>query len=480
MEIDYKKLPLGDHLRVTDEEIISAAILLAQKDAFRILNEIKDNIYIAGGRTTSRLSALGFRFEHGALILPGKIYTDPAQNAFPIRYILMAYYFFRKKRLSNRIWSQLAAHNIAYNDYMYTLRDAYSLIRRAESEGNGLSFIANTTIPMSLRAAARKCGMGYKEDERTVCFSLRNVKVGNDIEGWMVYKRIDLTYRKDNDGMPILNVCDSINFVFNDFAYNTTNHIELLNGYMHPHISGNNICYGNRGSDVGGYAANEQYSFWCATTKEVVSVYNPDNPYQNIRAIAQRIITLSTPIKKWLKEGTLTIDANGIWTLPEDANPRICPSCDRITDASGDCVTPGCRHNPTYRSSLLQIGHATYRSSHLVCRVCGDNHLNLIRGNTIGGLWGCDNEDCRAYGIWQYYAEFAPYRDNWGSIREDRDETEGDIYMPTCECGERLHQDGDRGWLCISQSCRLHNILQLDDMMFPIPLVQIINQINNI
>ena len=106
----------------------------------------------------------------------------------------------------------------------------------------------------------------------------KNVRCGNDVEGHIQYKYVSLWVNSR------FNVVKS-EFAFDKFYVNS-NWTSVM---VHPHISGNSVCYGNRKSDYELYSKHLAYEFFVDLINETVRSYNPDNPFDKVSSIRGKL-----------------------------------------------------------------------------------------------------------------------------------------------------------------------------------------------
>lgn len=126
-------------------------------------------------------------------------------------------------------------------------------------------------------ARAQKVGV-YKDGE-SYRMNFKNVSCGNETEGHINYKAVNLWVNSKFQ----LTKCE---FVFSKFVLNS----EWFSHTVHPHISGRSgICYGNRKSDFQLYRDHLAYEFYIDLISETVRSYNPDNPYVSLSEVRSQL-----------------------------------------------------------------------------------------------------------------------------------------------------------------------------------------------
>jgi hypothetical protein len=148
----------------------------------------------------------------------------------------------------------------------------------------------NMTDPTAiLPKACRKLGIKYKFIDHEHHFLFKDVKSGNDVEGYIKYRSIDIICRED------LRITE-VMYNFNNFSYKSSWRLGLV-GHLHPHISVGHdsvttICFGNRDSDAKLYKSSGAYEFFALLLKESVYNYDPSNPYEKVSSIIPKIMVL--------------------------------------------------------------------------------------------------------------------------------------------------------------------------------------------
>jgi len=169
----------------------------------------------------------------------------------------------------------------------------------------------------------------------------KNVKIGNEIEGYMRYKQIDL-YLKPYS----LTLVDSV-FTFNHFKLTRSEYTPIP---FHPHIN-SSFCFGNVSDEFNSYISNGFYDFALAIIKETVYHYDAENPYINISKLRRKIDFCE---KMWRETES-----------QRDNFQRIdltCPACGEmaIRNSNGDieCLSQTCKMNPLYVDNCGLCGGA--------------------------------------------------------------------------------------------------------------------------
>ncbi len=236
-----------------------------------------------------------------------------------------------------------------------------------------------------LPKACRKLGIKYEYAGRKHSFGFKNVKSGNDIEGYIKYRGITIICDEDLKSKDVI-------YDFNNFSYRNSWQLSLI-GNLHPHIATNaNICFGNRGSDAQLYRTSGAYEFYALLLKESVGAYDPQNPYEKISSIIPKILALEkvAEINKVLDDaGDMITNA----THPKEyarlllTKLKKCRCCNGFLvpnpehpDQESSCITDNCEANP---------------NAEMQCPSCS---VPMRRGvwntQTARYAWECHNEEC--------------------------------------------------------------------------------------
>ncbi len=231
--------------------------------------------------------------------------------------------------------------------------------------------------------ACKKLGIKYSYDGKHH-FLFKNIKLGNDIEGFIHYKAIEMVY---NNGLYL----DDVVFSFNKFSYRKSWGIPII-GYMHPHINDSQICFGNRDSDAMLYRKTGAYEFFALLLKESINNYNPGSPYEKVTTIINKVMVLEKICNMYK-----ALDSNGE-LITKDSNPeeyaklmfshiRKCRVCNHFIlpnpehpDQDGVCTNESCTANPNATIECPEC-------SRPMTRGVWDDNWSRYR-------WECHNVEC--------------------------------------------------------------------------------------
>ena len=251
------------------------------------------------------------------------------------------------KQIMTDYYTQLA--NIS-SHYM-NIEIAVSNIRSQMEKFNSNRFQINTEdVVETFTKVCKKLKISYSFVSGLHNLKFKDVKVGNEIEGYINYKSI--TFVVDDD----FKLRDMI-FGFNGFVVRSSWHLSYL-GTLHPHINADpRICFGNRDVDFKTYSTTGNVQFFCLLLKETVSNYSPENPFIKINDIRNKIKGLEhlSQIKNVTKDGKIY----EFHTHPEEYSKYVlegrkaCPHCSGFlypspidAQASMNCTNPECAANP--------------------------------------------------------------------------------------------------------------------------------------
>lgn len=244
--------------------------------------------------------------------------------------------------------------------------------------------ISTRDVLKVLPKACKKMKIGFEIKNEKFYFTFKNVVITNQVEGTLRYKSITLVTTRE------FSIKDVI-YEFNGFTMQNSWGLNL--GYMHPHISGTIICYGNRSDDFHAYLENSAYEFIALLYKESVHSYDNHNPYESLVTIARKITALEKVVK------VHKVFEDNVLVTPE-TNPKKyaqlmfnslkrCNVCRHFLDPSigenqelvwSSCINPSCHSNP----------HAEIH--------CPECQSLLVRGdwNYDRYNYECHNAQCRA------------------------------------------------------------------------------------
>ncbi|MFA5772936.1 MAG: hypothetical protein WC974_09425 [Thermoplasmata archaeon] len=306
-----------------------------------------------------------------------------------------------------------------------------------------LKKLSKLKIPMEVIDIANK---------RYIKFTFKRVKVGNEIEGYVSYKSIELILDPVSFSLK-----DSI-YTFNNFSVKSSEYLPIS---FHPHIS-TSICFGNMKDEYSNYIVNGFYDFALALIKESVHNYSSESPYTNIATIAK---TVRACERLWkieknqhdnfmqfygrcagCGEGTVlnsdnipecnnnhcrgnanasvncdicggrmtlvqppTRDLAHSWAYRFECNCSVtCPYCGTVRARTSDCAGANCIYNP---NAVITCWQRTRRR-----KVGGDkctiNMLHLGEKTTTGVfIWYCPLHDTKALKAKIALPEFEGFRE---------------------------------------------------------------------
>jgi hypothetical protein len=215
------------------------------------------------------------------------------------------------------------------------------IIKIKESERKILEYLPDNKFSVdTLNSICKKRKIGFMQDDSgNKTFIFRNVVTGNELEGFIKYKSINIVM--DKKMMEVNNII----YVFNDFEIGS----ESLRTYLHPHISNIKICKGNRKEDYFLYLANNEYGLLLDLFSEVLNNYNPDDAYTNIEKIKNTLWVIKNNLQKSILAPEEQVRLALKFSLK-------CKFCGEFLNYNGQCVSPKCPANPN-----AQIG----------CPICG-------------------------------------------------------------------------------------------------------------
>jgi len=398
--------------------------------------------------------------------------------------------------------------------YQKYLSNVFDIIRHTtsyEAKMMEFSIFASKMVgykPFDINALI-KAGKKYKIEVaragEDISFIVRNVRCGNEIEGYLQYKAIQMFMTEKYTFRHTI-------YYFNKFMYDTRWGISRV-GSLHPHIgSGGSICWGNRVSDVQLYIESRSYAFLLEVLKESLFSYNPGDgddgaPFRPVKEISEVIRLLNKLIDiKLSKDGNSSSkEINSSRYFAETIGNSFCPHCDYITNEEGRCVNLRCKgcEKANIKCSKCQqdcvIGDYDedarmfewicnneqcmaspkypYRVTAPYCRHCGRPSL------TRSG-YPCVDKSCRGYTLsqWrtyeQFYCAFDLINSPWispeeaakkweaGKIEQDKKlkallikSAAIELIPGVCpSCGNKeLSKTSDNDLYCTARGCKINN-----------------------
>lgn len=267
-------------------------------------------------------------------------------NAFSISlaYLLAKY---EGARLTYAIKELLKRHKIMSE----RIEDFESLYRQLSSIHNKMNeyhiHINDEIDPDKLNKILKGFKRKYKikgdiTEEGLIKLSFKNLKVGNELEGYIIYKTLEFYIDVDN-----MYRIKKIRFTFKSGLVYDTDWRLQTDLYFHPHISFTNICYGNQQNFVNAYIASDDIEMFVDVLYSVVTGYNPGShnenddemngnqvPYQSVTQISQSLSQLEelwdniTDIENIDQRSKQVLSMQRIY--PEGAmsfSPDECPNC---------------------------------------------------------------------------------------------------------------------------------------------------------
>jgi len=172
-----------------------------------------------------------------------------------------------------------------------------------------------------LEKYCRKYKIGYelynipRKDKAVFGLIFSKVKVGNDIEGYVNYKKIVLRFNLNFE-------LKSSVYYFNNWYFENIG----ITFCVHPHIY-DYICYGNRKSDYEVYVNMRNYAFLIDLINETVRSYCADSPFVSVTDLQKKLRIIHNALPKGYSKKVSRMD--------------ICPRCNGYI-FEGICSNPLC------------------------------------------------------------------------------------------------------------------------------------------
>lgn len=218
-----------------------------------------------------------------------------------------------------------------------------------------------------VKSLKRKYNVLGAIEGRNIKLTFKKLKVGNDVEGYINYKRLYVYIDKAT-----LHVVRVVFEFPSGFMFDP--HWGITNPFVyHPHISSDcsSVCYGNQSDNINTYMYSNNIEMFIDTLIEVIRGYNPgsggEGPYQSVTRILQSLGDIEN-LWKGLKD----------YSNPEEASKTI------ITQLYGQ------RRQERNRRTVMPPGVMSLRLTG--CPHCGED----ITQNSNGTGYICTNTECHA------------------------------------------------------------------------------------
>jgi hypothetical protein len=239
---------------------------------------------------------------------------------------------------------------------------------------DGLTYKPITRVDVNeLKKIARNFGIKAEFRSDMMVLKWRNVSVGDDNEGYINYKEIEIglkyvTYSIEYTRYKIDNFIIDTRYPF----YNNGTSDQTK---FHPHIDYHSFCMGNRSDDFDAYKASGMVPFVFEVINSCVKEYSPDNPFIRITKLQRKVQAYSAIAKGFPKtdeseeEMSRKVFDMRVNMLRGDDfaglisfTPAICPHClqDLVeqkfpNDITGYvCGNNECQANPSHRGVVCQ------------------------------------------------------------------------------------------------------------------------------
>ena len=229
------------------------------------------------------------------------------------------------------------------------IRDRQKIL---ESYYENLSFLKLPDWTAFVKAAKKyKVKAVHKDGYISLMFP--NVICGNDIEGFIQYRAIEVLWSKNTNSVK------EVIYYFKDFI------ISDKWGFitaLHPHVDGS-FCWGNREEDYSIYRNANEWGFLIGLINESLRGYNPSSPFINITKLRHILSQLKAVLPKDVTK--LRIIRNDVaesfkWFSTIKEKAQSCPICGQILMEGQPCMGQNCRRNP---DSIID------------CDICGQQYI---------------------------------------------------------------------------------------------------------
>jgi hypothetical protein len=359
----------------TDAELIKASVFsnANMRDLIAVLPHIELATRMQLRKILSDTCVATAYNSDNIILRAGKVYWSDVNAGHKSQMLAVSYYLWKDGHLGNV--NLVLEHIARILERERTLLSYTREIRTYIDRIYTLPQLAGFT-PFNvdaLSAQVRKLGVLVSQDSDNVKLTFHKLKCGNDTEGYVSYKKVELYCT-----IPHLNIVRSI-WYFNGFKYDSTWEVPSVMP-LHPHIASNGACYGNRAEDFYLYLSLRRWDLIILLMKETLNNYSPENPFISIRAVATKLSALEGLLKMrgyTYSSGTEPARLYSDIELWREM-PR-CRSCENPL-VDDECVAPHCRRNP---------------EAELRCPECGTVETRVDgRDDEDGFRFECHNSLC--------------------------------------------------------------------------------------
>lgn len=439
-ELMFASLVLNVPMKDILKETANRTSYLSANQFHALYSQLKIRQY---NFTYPRLNA-GIYALNDKIIVAERNFDSPI-NFLPFNATAIACAYMLKKHnideILDRAYPMIAKQLSKHLKILYSIREySISIDRAWEDFRDKMSTIILNLEPIDinyefriLKGLKKKYGITAEMDSEFITFQFKNIEVGNDVEGRISYKRIDVKVKREN-----LSV-ESIEFEFpNGFIYNTGWDVNFF--YLHPHIStSGSICYGNQSTLLKNYISEQNLEMFIDLLVETISGYNAGSseaqPYTSVTNIRRTLssidelfkgiedlsnrVNIVKEIRKAIERGQRTIRT--LSTGVQSAGVGRCVSCQGELELSGAFGGFICRNETCISSPRNQ--------EIVACPECEWPMNRTWDFQNLRYIYYCNQGDCIE-----------------GPLNINHDGT-----IPCPACGDHLHRDEDDEFYCDCQ-----------------------------
>lgn len=359
---------IGAPLAMETKTIVAVHLLtgLPFPDILRNLNKIQ----IISSYEFARIGSETFKLNNSYIkIANDKVYTKTPINDLAIS--LAAQY----TDLVDTMHGELDDVLMRYEDYSNAISNTFLRIQNGFETIRSLTYKKITVFnEKEFIKACRKNKAFAEFTKKTVNVIIPNVKVGNELEGYLHYKKVVVTLEKKS-------LCvQKIKFYFSTFDISSEEIRHMGNTPLHPHILGN-FCWGNRQTDYELYREAHAYIYLIDVIVESVKSYNPEGPFNSVKQIASNIYEIKKKVDS-MRQAGISFESDKAHNLQViwNALPK-CEKCYHVLPENNECMNNHCKANPN--------------ASDINCRRCSHSTAKMEFNEKLNQyLFKCTNSTC--------------------------------------------------------------------------------------
>jgi len=358
--------PLGRPCDLPEKRKIAVAIFLNK--SYEEVSEATQNILAVNRNTFNYIART---YDNVSSIRANTLFSEPFYYVSEegivydkVEACLIALLIPEDQENAIKIWNKCSGNIINAYEYFNRSAELYNEYLKI-LEQNTISYTPINWKELFTYGKKLKLKITREKSLSLIIIEFGKVTIGNDIEGYIKYKNIILTF-DDNFTLK------RSQFFFTNWEYDS----DLgLDWSLHPHIK-DYICYGNRKEDFVIYQSTKNFAFLLDLIKESVNSYYPDQPFISVKKLASRLRAMerALPLHK-----AANPESERVESLLEfaEAHTRYCDCGNYMIN--NRCTGITCRRNP---EAQLNCAHCNtplvWSAEHniLICPQQGcENHV---------------------------------------------------------------------------------------------------------